>query len=150
MLIFYPLRKQQWSHIYSYVYLSLTIRKVRRRLFKPNDSKSHGLINHATWTITVENYGLFGWYSNLSRQTYGKLWLQTESLASKIEATIITKFIKKISLWHVGHGANKVWHAIVVATNQTMAKKNCGMTNLWHGTLWSRTKQVLHRHDHNE
>jgi hypothetical protein len=37
----------------------------------------------------------------------------------------------------MGHGANKVWHAIVVATNQTAAKK------LWHDTLWSQTKQGI-------
>ena len=40
----------------------------------------------------------------------------------------------------MGQGAKKVWHAVVVAAT---ARKNCGMTNLWHDTFWSRTKQAL-------
>ena len=63
-----------------------------------------------------------------------------ESLTSKIEATLVAKFGKKMGLWRVGQGAKKVWHAVVVAAT---ARKNCGMTNLWHDTFWSRTKQAL-------
>ena len=46
-----------------------------------------------------------------------------EISASKIETTLVAKFGKKMSLCGVGQGAKKVWHAVVVATNQTAARK---------------------------
>jgi hypothetical protein len=46
-----------------------------------------------------------------------------KSLASKIEATLMAKFGKKIDLWRVGQGAEKVWHAVTVAANQTTGRK---------------------------
>jgi hypothetical protein len=45
----------------------------------------------------------------------------TESVVSKNEATLVASFGKKMSLWRVGQGAKKVWHAIVTAVNQTHA-----------------------------
>lgn len=49
----------------------------------------------------------------------------------------MVKFSKKMSLWHVEQNAKKVWHAIVVAANQTARRqqtkqlpKNYDMTNL--------------------
>jgi hypothetical protein len=45
----------------------------------------------------------------------------TESVASKIEATLVARFGTKMSLWHVGQGAKKVRRAIAVAVNQTAA-----------------------------
>ena len=44
-------------------------------------------------------------------------------MARKIEATLVANFGKKMSLRHVGHGAKKVWHAVVVVANQTAARK---------------------------
>lgn len=54
----------------------------------------------------------------------------TKSLASKIKATLLTEFGKKMSLRYMGHGAKNVRHAAVVAANQTTNKKNYDMTNL--------------------
>jgi predicted transcriptional regulator len=53
-----------------------------------------------------------------------------ESLASKIKATLMAKFGKKMGLRRVRQGAKEMWHAVVVTANQTAAKKkkNCGMT----------------------
>ena len=48
----------------------------------------------------------------------------TESVASKIEATLVAKLGMKMSLWHVGQCAKKVRRAMVVAINQTASKKN--------------------------
>jgi hypothetical protein len=82
-------------------------------------------------------FGLFGWWPKLATPNFRQIVAVRESLTSKIKATLVAKFGKKIGLWHVGQGAKKVWHAVVVTANQTAAKKimtwlTCSMAHFGH------------------
>jgi hypothetical protein len=66
---------------------------------------------------------MFGWWPKLVMPNFRQTMTATESVASKIEAKLVTSFDTKMNLWHLGQGARKVRHAIAIEVNQPAAEE---------------------------
>jgi hypothetical protein len=88
--------------------------------------------------------GPFGWCRGLPHQTFGKLWLLEKVRREKLKPHLWQSSAKK---W-----VCDVWDSVLkkcdshnCGSKPNNCQKNYSMTNLGHGTFWSRTK-CLHLH----
>ena len=66
----------------------------------------------------VEDIGYVWLLPNIAKTNFSQVMAATKSVANKMATKVVANFGKKLSLYHVDHGANKVGQAAVVAMDQ--------------------------------